>query len=139
MGPWSLHTAGSSVAATVSAAAPLGAVVTRSLEVDVPAGGSPADVGIGQGPITLQAGSRYLATLSIRSSAPRTVQLRVVGPAEETYSIKIVEIGPATVVATLEFASVVNEPSASFWIDLGGPAAGTVWLDDASLARLTPG
>ena len=70
----------------------------------------------------------------MRSDAVRSAQLRVVGPAEETYAIRIVQIGPQTVDADLAFVATVDDFSAAFWIDIGGPSAGTVWLDDASLA-----
>jgi hypothetical protein len=50
----------------------------------------------------------------------------------------LIEVGPATTVARFEFLSVVDQPTATFWIDLGGPSSGTVWLDDASLTAVTP-
>lgn len=138
LGSWSLRSASSGATATVRAAAPLGPVGTRSLEVGLPEGGSAAFIGVGQGPIALEADARYVATVSIRSDGPRSAQLRVVGPAEETYGITIVDIGPATVVAKLEFVAVLDEPWATFWIDLSGSTGGTVWLDDASLVQQAP-
>ncbi len=135
---WSLRATGSGVGAAVSPAAPLGSFGARSLQVNLPAGRSLADVGLGQGPMRLQAGRRYTATVSIRSNAPRLAQLRVVGPSEETYGIAIVEIGPEPVVGSLEFVAVLDERAATFWIDLGGPAQGAVWLDDASLVEQSP-
>lgn len=116
-----------------SAGQPLGSNGTQSLRVDVPATGPLAVVSIGQGPIDLRAGTRYVVSLFIRADAPRSAQIRIVGPAEETYGIAPVEIGPTTVEARLEFLAVLDQPAATFWIDLGGPNAGTVWLDDASL------
>jgi hypothetical protein len=95
-------------------------------------------VGVGQGPIALHAGTRYVATVAIRADPSRSAQLRVVGPAEETYGIALFEIGPSTIVARLEFVAVLDQPTATFWIDVGGPTPGTVWLDDASLTPVTP-
>lgn len=135
---WSLRSASSGATVTVDAAPPLGAVGTRSIAVGLPADGSAAGIGVGQGPIALEADARYLATVLIRSDTPRSAQLRVVGPTEETYGIAIVEVGPSTVVAKLEFVAILDEPSATLWIDLTGSPGGTVWLDDASLVQQGP-
>jgi hypothetical protein len=133
LGSWTRRATGGVMLPATSAGQPLGSNGTQSLRVDVPATGPLAVVSIGQGPIELRAGTRYVVNLSIRADAPRSAQLRIVGPAEETYGIAPVEIGPATVEARLEFLAVLDQPTATFWIDLGGPNAGTVWLDDASL------
>jgi hypothetical protein len=112
---------------------PLGSGGNQSLKVDVPAALSVAMVSIGQGPVELRAGTRYVVTVAMRAEVSRSVQIRLVGPAEETYGIALVEIGPAMIDARLEFLAVVDQPAATLWIDLGGPNGGTVWLDDASL------
>jgi hypothetical protein len=112
---------------------PLGSEGNQSLKVDVPATLSLAMVSIGQGPIDLHAGRRYVVTVAMRADASRSAQVRVVGPAEETYGIAVVEVGPTTIEARLEFLAVLDQPAATLWIDLGGPNSGTVWLDDASL------
>jgi len=138
LGAWSLRAGGGAIAPSVSAGAPLGPYGARSLQIDVPATGSLAVVGVGQGPIALHAGTRYVATVAIRADASRSAQIRVVGPAEETYGIALFEIGPSTLVARLEFVAVLDQPAATFWIDVGGPIQGTVWLDDASLTPVTP-
>jgi hypothetical protein len=122
--------------ATLPAAGPgesLGSGGNQSLKVDVPATPSVAMVSVGQGPIDLRAGTRYVVTVALRADASRSAQIRLVGPAEETYGIALVEIGPMTTDARLEFLAVVDQPAATLWIDLGGPDGGTVWLDDASL------
>jgi hypothetical protein len=62
----------------------------------------------------------------------------VVGPAEETYGIALVEIGVSPVEARLEFLAMLDQPAATFWIDLGGSSQGAVWLDDASLKPVIP-
>jgi hypothetical protein len=106
---------------------------SQSLKVDVPATPSVAMVSIGQGPVELRAGTRYVVTVAMRADTSRSAQIRVVGPAEETYGIALVEISPLTVDARLEFLADVDQPAATLWIDLGGPNGGSVWLDDASL------
>jgi len=135
---WTRRATGGAALPTTSPAAPLGAQGTQSLRVDVPATTSIAGASIGQEPVALKAGSRYLLTIAIRADTARSVQLRVVGPAEETYGITLVNVGPTATVARLEFISSLGQPMAAFWIDLGGPKPGTVWLDDASLTAETP-
>ncbi|HEV8696730.1 MAG TPA: hypothetical protein VGQ89_03475 [Candidatus Limnocylindrales bacterium] len=137
LGSWTRRATGGVALPATSAGEPLGTQGTQSLRVDVPATGSLAVISIGQGPIDLRAATRYAASVAIRADATRSAQLRVVGPAEETYGIVLIEIGPATEVARLEFLAVVDQPAAMFWIDLGGLKSGTVWLDDASLTPVT--
>jgi hypothetical protein len=130
---WTRRATGDAVLPVTSAGEPLGTRGTQSLRVDVPATGPLASVSIGQGPIALHAGTRYVASVAIRADSARSAQIRIVGPAEETYGISLVEIGGETIVARLEFLAVVDQPAAMFWIDLSGSNSGTVWLDDASL------
>jgi hypothetical protein len=134
---WTRRATGGAILPATSAGEPLGSQGIQSLRVDLPATGSLAMVSIGQGPIALHAGTRYVATITLRADATRTAQLRVVGPAEETYGITLVEVGRATIVARLEFLAILDQPAAMLWVDLGGSNAGTVWLDDASLTPLT--
>jgi hypothetical protein len=138
LGSWARRATGGVTLPATSPGEPLSTEGKQSLRVDVPATGSLAVVSIGQGPIPLNAGTRYVATVAIRADASRSAQIRVVGPAEEMYGIVLVEIGPATVKARLEFLAVLDQPAATLWIDLGGSNAGTVWLDDASLTPVTP-
>jgi len=135
---WTRRATGGAALPATSPAAPLGAQGTQSLRVDVPATTSIAGASIGQEPVALKAGSRYLLMIAIRADTARSVQLRVVGPAEETYGITLVNVGPTATVARLEFISSLGQPMAAFWIDLGGPKPGTVWLDYASLTAETP-
>jgi hypothetical protein len=138
LGSWTRRATAGAALPEASAGEPLGSQGTRSLRVDVPQTGSLAMVSIGQGPIALHAGTRYAATVAIRAGTSRTAQLRIVGPAEETYGITLIEVGPATTEVQLEFLAVLDQPAAMLWIDLGGSSSGTVWLDDASLTAETP-
>jgi hypothetical protein len=137
-GAWSLRTTGGTPP-TVTSGPPLGTAGSRSIRIDVPAGSSLADVGIGQGPIALHVGSPYVASVWIRSAEPRSAQLRIVGPLEQTYEITVLAIGPEAAEARLEFRAILDEPAATFWIDVGGPVGGTVELDDASFKEQPPG
>jgi hypothetical protein len=138
LGSWMRRATSGAILPATSAGEPLGSNGNQSLRVDVPATASLAMVSIGQGPIALRAGYRYVATIAIRADAERSAQLRVVGPAEETYAIMPIEVGPLTVEARLEFLAVLDQSDATLWIDLGGSNQGSVWLDDASLTPVTP-
>jgi hypothetical protein len=135
---WTRRATGGAVLPETGSGEPLGALGNQSLRVEVPATASLAMVSVGQGPIALHAGTRYFASVFIRANATRSAQLRLVGPAEETYGIALLEIGPSTVEARLEFLAVLDQPAATLWIDLGGSTSGTVWLDDASLTPVSP-
>jgi hypothetical protein len=140
IGAWTLRVAGSTPPPTVDSGSPLGPSGTRSLQILFSAGGTPStSVGVGQGPLAIKAGSSYVARVSLRSSVPASVQLRVVGPAEETYGIRVVEVGPQVTVGELLFDAIIDDPAATFWIDIAPSAAGTVALDDASLAPTPAG
>ncbi len=138
IGPWVLRMSETGTAPTARSGPPLGALGTRSLQLTVPAGTALTGISIGQGSIEIVATRRYTASVAVRATATRPIQLRVVGPAAETYGIGIIEVGPATTTAVIEFVAVVSDPRATFWIDLGDPLGGTVWLDDASLVELGP-
>jgi hypothetical protein len=137
LGSWTRRATAGATLPETSAGEPLGSEGGQSLRVDVPATGSLAMVSIGQGPIALHAGTRYAATVTIRVETSRSAQLRIVGPAEETYGITLIEVGPTTTEVRLEFLAVLDQPSAMLWIDLGGSSSGSVWLDNASLTAET--
>jgi hypothetical protein len=133
LGSWTRRATAGATLPETGAGEPLGSEGRQSLRVDVPATSSLAMVSIGQGPIALQAGTRYAATVTIRAETSRSAQLRIVGPAEETYGITLIEVGPVATEVRLEFLAVLDQPSAMLWIDLGGSSSGSVWVDDASL------
>ncbi|MGH2477592.1 MAG: hypothetical protein ACRDIL_20250 [Candidatus Limnocylindrales bacterium] len=135
IGTWTMRIAGSANPPRVAPGPPLGASGSRSLQVVLTTGGSPSSsVGFGQSPIRIEAGTWYVARVSLRSSVPASVQLRVVGPSEETYGITVIRVGPTVSVGELRFPAIVDDPATTFWIDIAPSAAGTVLLDDASLA-----
>ena len=138
IGPWAIRTSESGSLPTVRAGPPLGSTGTRSLQVTVPPATALTAISIGQGPIEIVATRRYTASVIVRASAERSIQLRVVGPAAETYGIGIVQVSPDASTAVIEFVAVVSDANATFWIDLGDPGGGTVWLDDASFVERGP-
>lgn len=124
--------------ATTALDEPLSGNGSTSLRVElVSTSGARAGIAVRQDGMTLAAGARYSVRMTVRASAARDIRLRVIGPNEETFTVRLVTVGPTAAVATLEFTALLDEPSAAFQIDLGG-ATGTVWLDDASFIRTTP-
>lgn len=133
-GAWSLRTTSDTRPAVLSGP-PLGSLAGRSIRIEVPQTRSLADVAIGQGPISLHGGSSYVVSVWIRAAEPRSAELRVVGPIEETYGIAVFDIGEDAAKISFEFPARLDQPNATFWIDLGGPLAGTVELDNASFVK----
>lgn len=139
LAPWRLVQAGPLDRATTAPDSPLSGKGASSLRVElISTSGAPAGIAIRQDGVTLEAGAGYTASVTVRASAARDIRLRVIGPNEETFTVRLVTVGPTALVATLAFTALIDEPSAAFQIDLGG-ATGTVWLDDASFIRTTPG
>lgn len=138
LAPWRLVLAGPVDRATTAPGPPLSGNGSASLRVElVSTSGARAGIAVRQDGLTLDAGARYSITMTVRASTVRDIRLRVIGANEETFSVRLVTVGPTAAVATLVFTALLDEPSATFQIDLGG-ATGTVWLDDASFIRTTP-
>jgi hypothetical protein len=136
---WALVLASGADRATAASDSPL-VGTGHSLRVDVTASdGGPAAIGVAQTGVHLQAFAKYLATITVRSSVARQIEIRVVGPNEEPYAVKVGDVSPTTSIVAIEFTAVADEPAATFRIDIDGPAPGSVWLDAASLAlQATP-
>lgn len=137
LAPWRLVLAGPEDRATTAPDAPLSGNGSTSLRVELVSTTARAGIAVRQDGVTLDAGARYSVRITVRASAARDIRLRVIGPNEETFTVRLATVGPTALVATLVFTALLDEPSAAFQIDLGG-ATGTVWLDDASFIRTTP-
>ena len=137
---WALVLASPADQATASADRPLGDTGTASLRLDIAASdGSPAAIGVKEDRLALQVGVKYAARVTIRSSVTRAAQIRLVGPNEELYGIAVAQVGPEASELTFETYALLDEPNASFRIDIAGTQAGQVWLDNASLTEQPPG
>ena len=134
---WALVLASPADQATATADRPLGDTGTASLRLDIAASdGSPAAIAVKEDGIVLQAGIKYAARVTIRSSVARPAQIRLVGPNEELYGIEVAQIGPEASELSFETYALLDEPNATFRIDIAGDKAGQVWLDDASLTQV---
>jgi len=134
---WALVLASPADQATASADRPLGDTGKASLRLDIAASdGSPAAISVKEDGMVLQAGVKYAARVTIRSSVARSAQIRLVGPNEELYGIEVAQIGPEASELSFETYALLDEPGATFRIDIAGAQAGQVWLDDASVTQV---
>jgi hypothetical protein len=137
---WALVLASPADQATASSDKPLGDAGTASLRLDISASdGTPAAIGVKEDGIVLQAGVKYAARVMIRSSGTRSAQIRLIGPNEELFGIAVAQVGPEATELTFDTYALLDEPNASFRIDISGTQAGQVWLDDATLTQQPPG
>lgn len=119
----------------IAADKPLVGSGSASLRLDLSVPADPAAITrLGQ-VVSLVAGERYVATLTMRASSPRPVLIRVVGPNLEPYAVESVEIGPEAGEISVPFTAQIDDPAAHLWIEFPGAWSGSVWLDDASLTR----
>ncbi len=137
---WALVLASPVDQATASADRPLGDSGTASLRLDITAtDGSSAAISVKEDGIAILRSVKYAAQVTIRSSVTRPVQIRLVGPNEELYGLAYAEVGPASSAVSFETYLPVDEPNATFRVDIAGLQPGQVWLDDASLTERPPG
>ena len=119
----------------IAADKPLVGSGSASLRLDLSVPADPAAITrLGQ-VVSLVAGERYVATLTMRSSFPRPVLIRVVGPNLEPYAVESVDIGPEAGQISVPFTAQIDDPAAHLWIEFPGAGSGSVWLDDASMTR----
>ena len=112
---------------------PLVGTGAASLRLDLAVPSDPAAVArIGQ-VVSLAAGDRYMGTIVMRASAPRSVRIRVVGPNEELHAVQTVDIGPQAAAVSVPVTALIDDPAAHLWIEFPGAWSGSVWLDDASM------
>ena len=137
---WALVLASPADQATASSDKPLGDAGAVSLRLDISAiDGTPAAIGVKEDRIAIQAGVKYAARVMIRSSVTRSAQIRLIGPNEELFGIAVAQVGPEASELTFDTYALLDEPNASFRIDIAGTQAGQVWLDDATLTQQPPG
>lgn len=116
--------------------APLVGTGARSIRLEITASDPAASiVVISQGGIDIAAGREYEARLVADASTLRQLRLRVVGTHQETHGLAMAEIGPEASVASMRFTALIDDPSATFLIELPGAWTGIVRLDDASIVE----
>ena len=133
--PWELSVSGSGAANwTADQVDHAGGTTSARVDISV-AGDERAAVAVRQGGLPIVAGSRYVATISVRSDAAREVRLRIASAAGDTYATRLFTVGPAWQVLTIDSTVFATDPNAYIEIDLGRFAA-TTWLDDASFGQV---
>ena len=137
LSPWRLVLGGPGDRATADADAALGTDGQASLRIDVQAtSGGRGSVILTQDGLELQAGGRYTARLTVRSSPARDVRVRVLGPRGEVFAARVVRIDDAAEDVVVSWTGVVDATAASLQLDVG-TESGSVWIDDASLVGVS--
>ncbi len=106
-----------------------------SARIDIQAdSGARSGVSLAQGGIAIQAGQSYVIQLSIKAAVARDVRIRVTDATETApYIARIVDVTPAWTTITIQFDSIVDDPTAEILIDVGQSTA-SVWVDAVALA-----
>ena len=133
--PWELSVSGSGAATwTADQADHAGGSTSARVDVTV-AGDERAAIAVRQGGLSIVAGSRYVAMITVRAATTREVRLRIASAAGDTYATRLFTVGPGWQVLTIDSTVFATDPGAYLEIDLGRFAVAT-WLDDASFAQV---
>jgi hypothetical protein len=140
LAPWTLFLRGDEDRATTRPDLPIVPVGSASLRIDIASiSATPDGIRVGQGALAIQANVKYSVRVVVQSSVERSVRLRVAGPNQEIYGVRVATAGPTPSTVAFEFIAIVDDPAVGLWIDIAGPVSGTVWLDEAAFAPVTPG
>jgi hypothetical protein len=101
--------------------------------------GVPQSLVLQQRGVTLDQGARYRVSIALRATFDRLVRIRVTSssPPAQTYATQPLPVGTAWTVQTFEFNTAVGGTDRLFTIEVG-QAGGSVWVDDVSIARVSP-
>lgn len=101
--------------------------------------GIPQNLVLQQGGVTLDQGARYRVTIALRATTDRLVRIRVTSstPPPQSYATQPLPVGTAWTLQTFEFNTAVGGTGRLFTIEVG-QAGGSVWVDDVSIARVSP-
>lgn len=138
--PWELVLANPNVNAGVTADTTTPNSGKTSARIDITAfDGIPQSIYLRQAGVTLEQGANYRVTIALRSSVARDVRVRVIPPTPpaQSYLTKTLPVGPAWTVYTFEFTTFVGGSGRLFTIEVG-QTGGSVWIDDVSIARVSP-
>ncbi|MEO8228394.1 MAG: carbohydrate binding domain-containing protein [Chloroflexota bacterium] len=138
--PWVL------IRASVNAQGTVGADTTTphsgkvSARIDVTAtDGIPQSIYLKQDGVTIEQGATYRISIALRSSAARQIRLRVTSATapDRTYVSLAPLVGPTWAVQTWDVPTFVGGSGLVFRIEVG-QVDGSVWIDDVSIARVSP-
>jgi hypothetical protein len=132
--PWELVLAGTG-AATISQDRLVHIEGGASARVDITAAGDErAAIAVRQGGLGIQAGSRYIASVSVRAASTREVRIRIASATGDTYGTRVLLVGPEWQVLSVDVTVFTTDSNAYIEFDLGRFSA-TTWLDDASFIQ----
>ncbi|MGZ8502194.1 MAG: carbohydrate binding domain-containing protein [Candidatus Limnocylindrales bacterium] len=139
--PWRLVVANPSVKAAfvLDTASPHSGTTSARIDV-IASDGIPQSISLQQAGVTLEQGAKYRVSIALRAAADRQVRIRVTSstPPAQTYGGSgPLLVGSAWTVQTFEFDTAVGGGGRLFSIELG-QAGGSVWIDDVSIARVSP-
>jgi hypothetical protein len=133
--PWALFVSGTGAATwTADQVEHAGGTTAARVDISDP-GVERTAVAVRQGGLSIEAGSHYVATISVRAATTREVRLRIASAAGDTYATRLFTVGPEWQVLTVDSTVFATDLAAYIEIDLGRFAA-TTWLDDASFAQV---
>ncbi|MEA2537107.1 MAG: Carbohydrate binding domain [Chloroflexota bacterium] len=138
--PWELVLANPNVHAGVAADTAGPKSGKTSARIDISAfDGNPQSISLQQTGVTLEQGAKYRVSIALRSSIDREVRVRVTSasPPAQTYGRQTLLVGGTWTVQTFEFTTAVGGSGRLFTIEVG-QAGGSVWIDDVSIARVSP-
>ncbi|MDP9483486.1 MAG: carbohydrate binding domain-containing protein, partial [Chloroflexota bacterium] len=119
---WNLVLANPNVRATVATDLTSPHSGKASARIDVSAvDGIPQSIVLRQDGVTLEQGAYYRVSISLRSSAPRQVRVRVISatPPDQTYATNQLSVSTAWTVHTYEFTTFVGGSGRRFSIEVG--------------------
>jgi carbohydrate binding protein with CBM4/9 domain len=101
--------------------------------------GLPQSIVLQQAGVTLEQGAKYRVSMALRSTAVRQVRVRVTSATQpdQTYGVAPLMAGPSWTVQTFEFTTFVGGSGRLLKIEVG-QVTGSVWIDDVSIARVSP-
>lgn len=111
-----------------------------SARIDVTAtDGIPQSIYLKQDGVTIEQGATYRVSIALRSNVSRQVRIRVTSATapDRTYVSLAPFVGPTWAVQTYDVPTFVGGSGLVFRIEVG-QVGGSVWIDDVSIARVSP-
>jgi hypothetical protein len=134
--PWELRLNGAAQAMpTADSQQPHSGKLSARIDISVPTS-SQAFVSLQQPGLKIVSSANYRITLWARSTAPRQIRVRILGPSGQTLGngTQVFTITPTWTVLLLPMTSIVPTDNGSIAIDVGGSGE-TVWVDDVSITQ----
>jgi len=130
--PWRLVLSGGAVAdAQVDAVEPAAGATALRVEI-TNTSSARGDIVLRHGGLTIAAGNRYVATVSLRAASARAVRLVIAGATGTVYESRVAPVSTGWTTVVLEFTAIANDDDAALELHLGRSTP-SVWVDAVSL------